>query len=263
MIEIVDVHKRLAGQPVLRGVNLTVKDGEILALVGPSGCGKSVLLRHVIGLLVPDRGDVRINGRSISRAKYHDLPEFRRYMGYVFQDSALLDSLTVRENLRMALDDAACTHDPELAPKRIRETLALVNLTEDVLDKLPGDLSGGMRKRVGVARAVINEPRVILYDEPTTGLDPHNATSIIQIIVRARVQLNATSMVVTHAVASLPGVADRVALLTGGRIAFEGTPGEFLNSEDPRVLAFLGEALPPQVEEVKQPWRTTRAAIAS
>jgi phospholipid/cholesterol/gamma-HCH transport system ATP-binding protein len=262
VIEIIDVHKRLAREWVLRGVTLTVNDGQIVALVGPSGCGKSVLLRHVIGLLVPDRGDVRIDGRSISRARYHDLPEFRRHMGYVFQDSALLDSLTVRENLRMALDDGRCEREPEFANTRIRKTLALVNLSEDVLDKLPGNLSGGMRKRVGVARAVIHEPRIILYDEPATGLDPHNAAIIHQIVVRAREHLRATSIIVTHNVTALPGIADRVALLTDGRIVFEGTPEDFLRSQDARVVAFLSGVVPLQDREVI-PWRTTLAATAN
>jgi phospholipid/cholesterol/gamma-HCH transport system ATP-binding protein len=240
MIEIENVYKRLGTEWVLRGVDLQVADGQIVAVVGPSGAGKSVLLRHVIGLLVPDHGEVRINGRSIAHARYTDLPELRHQMGYVFQGSALLDSLSIRQNLRLALDDRECRRDPELANRRIHETLDLVNLDEDVLEMLPGDLSGGMRKRVGVARAVIREPAIILYDEPATGLDPHNASLIHGIITRARTRLGATSIVVTHDVASLPQLADVVALLDEGRIACLTPPDEFMRSSDERVRAFLG-----------------------
>jgi phospholipid/cholesterol/gamma-HCH transport system ATP-binding protein len=261
MIEIESLFKRMDGGWVLRGVDLMVPTGSITAVVGPSGAGKSVLLRHVIGLLVPDRGDVRIDGRSITRARYVDLPEIRRRMGYVFQDAALLDSLTVRDNLRLAMDDAMCESEPESVPRRMAATLALVNLTEEVLDKLPGDLSGGMRKRVGVARAIINEPSVVLYDEPSTGLDPRNAALIHSIIARARDRLGATSLVVTHNVLALPLIADKVALLDEGRIMFQAGPDEFLRSQEPHVLAFLGRS--GEIEEESKPWAATHAARAS
>jgi phospholipid/cholesterol/gamma-HCH transport system ATP-binding protein len=240
MIEIEQLYKRMGSEWVLRGVDLRVETGQCLGLVGASGCGKSVLLRHVIGLLVPDHGEIRIHGESIAHARYRDLPALRRRMGYVFQESALLDSLTVEENLRLALDDEACERDPEYAPRRIVDALELVNLEPDVLSKLPGSLSGGMRKRVGVARAVIREPLVVLYDEPATGLDPHNAAVINDIITRARARLGATAMVVTHNVWSLPQIADSVALLDEGRIVFRATPAEFLDSQDPYVRSFLG-----------------------
>lgn len=240
MIRIENVYKRLGTEWVLRGIDLEVQSGQIMAIVGPSGAGKSVLLRHVIGLLVPDWGDVLIDGRSIASARYSELPGLRRQMGYVFQSSALLDSLTIRQNLRLAMDDRESERDPQLTARRIGETLDLVNLDEDVLDMLPGDLSGGMRKRVGVARAVIREPSIILYDEPSTGLDPHNASLIYDIITRARTRLGATSIIVTHDVASLPGLADGVALLDEGRIAFLSTPADFLSASDARVRAFLG-----------------------
>jgi phospholipid/cholesterol/gamma-HCH transport system ATP-binding protein len=249
MIQIENVYKRLGTEWVLRGVDLQVADGQIMAVVGPSGAGKSVLLRHVIGLLVPDHGEVRINGRSIAHARYAELPELRQQMGYVFQGSALLDSLSIRQNLRLALDDRQCQHDPDFANRRIRETLDLVNLDEDVLEMLPGDLSGGMRKRVGVARAVIREPAIILYDEPATGLDPHNASLIHAIITRARTRLGATSIVVTHDVDSLPQLADVVALLDEGRIACLASPDEFMRSTDPRVRAFLGPAADEAAED--------------
>jgi phospholipid/cholesterol/gamma-HCH transport system ATP-binding protein len=261
MIEIEGLYKQLSAGWVLRGVDLVVPTGRITAVVGPSGAGKSVLLRHVIGLLVPDRGEVRIDGRSIVHARYTELPEIRRRMGYVFQEAALLDSLSVRENLRMAMDDAACERDPATAERRIADTLNLVNLTVDVLEKLPGDLSGGMRKRVGVARAIINEPSVVLYDEPTTGLDPHNAALIHRIIARARERLGATSLVVTHNVAALPLIADEVALLDEGRIVFRSSPEAFLRAEDARVKSFLGAVA--ESDEELEKWAAIPVAGAS
>jgi phospholipid/cholesterol/gamma-HCH transport system ATP-binding protein len=238
MIRIENLHKVIGGRAVLCGVDLEIGAGEVLALVGPSGTGKSVLLRHVVGLLQPDAGDVRIDGRSIVRARYRELGLIRRRIGFVFQDSALLDSLTVRENLRLALDDRACERNPIYAVDRMHHALGLVNLPVRVLDQLPGELSGGMRKRVGIARAVINSPDVLLYDEPTTGLDPASITSINELIVRSRDALGATSIVVTHDLGSLSIIADRVALLVDGRLRFHGTPEEFLTSSEPAVIAF-------------------------
>ncbi|MBI4545754.1 MAG: ATP-binding cassette domain-containing protein [Gemmatimonadetes bacterium] len=241
MIRIEKLHKTLGGQAVLRGVDLTVQAGEILALVGGSGAGKSVLLKHIIGLITPDRGEVYVDGRPVGRASYAELAELRRRMGYVFQDGALLDSLTIRENLRLALDDDACASDTAYCPRRIVETLATVNLDETVLDKRPNQISGGMRKRVGVARALINGADIILYDEPTTGLDPQNVAQVNEVILKARQQLGATSIAVTHDLAAVGAVADRVALLAGGCIRFQGTPRAFFDSRNPYVLAFLGQ----------------------
>jgi phospholipid/cholesterol/gamma-HCH transport system ATP-binding protein len=244
MIDIENVHKVLAGRAVLSGVDLSVKPGEVLALVGPSGTGKSVLLRLLVGLLEPDRGDIRIAGQSVPRASYKQLAAIRRRVGFVFQDGALLDSLTVAENLRLALDDRECMRSPIYASDRIAYALEMVNLPQRVLRQLPGELSGGMRKRVGVARALINTPDILLYDEPTTGLDPQNVGAINELIVRSRDSLGATSIVVTHDIASLPEIADRVAFLESGVVRFTGTPDEFLASADLDVLAFLhGEAV--------------------
>lgn len=240
MIEVEGLWKRLAGEWVLRGIDMAVDEGSIVGIVGPSGSGKSVLLRHVIGLLVPDHGEVRIDGRSMAHARYRDLPAIRRRMGYVFQDGALLDSMTVRENLELALDDVERARQPAMARARVSQALERVNLDEDVLDRLPGDLSGGMRKRVAVARAIIGEPTVVLYDEPTTGLDPHNAELIRRIITTTRTRLGATSLVVTHDVDWLARVADRVAMLHDGVIAFRGTPTEFLQTQAGPVADFLG-----------------------
>jgi phospholipid/cholesterol/gamma-HCH transport system ATP-binding protein len=239
MIDIEGVHKVFGGRAVLSGLDLRVQTGEVVALVGPSGTGKSVLLRLLVGLLLPDHGDIRIGGRSVVRAGWRELTAIRARIGFVFQDGALLDSLTVRENLRLALDDAACRASPIHASDRIAYALDLVNLPDRVLSQLPGELSGGMRKRVGVARAVINTPDILLYDEPTTGLDPSNVCAINELIVASRDALGATSVVVTHDMGSLPAIADRVAFLDGGVIGFAGSPEEFLGSADPYVSDFL------------------------
>lgn len=234
MITIASLHKQLAGVPVLRGIDLRVERGEVLAIIGPSGTGKSVLLKHIIGLLEPDQGDVLINDTSVTRASYAELSILRRSMGYVFQDAALLDSLDVETNLRLALDDRDADQR-----RRIMDALALVNLDASVLPKFPRELSGGMRKRVGVARAIINQPAVLLYDEPTTGLDPRNVDAINDLVLSNRSQLGATSIVVTHDIPSLRFIADRVALIAQGAIRFLGTPAELHGSTDPFVLDFI------------------------
>jgi len=251
MIRIERLYKSLGGQRVLRGVDLEIGRGEILALVGPSGTGKSVLLKHIIGLMQPDAGDVYVDGRSVGTASYRELTELRRRMGYVFQDGALLDSLTIRENLRLALDDESYLRDPSRGERRIEESLALVNLDAIVQDKRPGELSGGMRKRVGVARAIIHRPKIILYDEPTAGLDPRNVVHMDALISRMRDRLGATSVVITHDLGSVRRIADRVALLLDGRIRFSGTAAEFFESRDPEVRLFTGQETEALLEVVE------------
>jgi phospholipid/cholesterol/gamma-HCH transport system ATP-binding protein len=241
MIRIENVRRALASQPVLRGVNLEVASGETVALVGPSGTGKSVLLKHIVGLMLPDAGDVLIDGCSVVRAGYSELRAMRRRMGYVFQDAALLDALDVASNLRLALDDWECARNPLHESTRVAYALRMVNLDERVLSRLPGELSGGMRKRIGVARAILNSPDILLYDEPTTGLDPQNVAAVNELIVRTRDALGATSIVITHDLQALPYLADRVAFLTSGFVHFTGTPREFLESEDPVVVAFVAK----------------------
>jgi len=262
MIRVENIHKRLGTRPVLRGVSLEIQQGEILALVGPSGAGKTVLLKHIIGLIPPDAGDVRVDGLPVARATYRELERLRRRMGYVFQDAALLDSLSVRENLCLALDDELCARDDLYCPRRIADALATVNLDASILDKRPNELSGGMKKRVGVARAVIHAPDVILYDEPTTGLDPQNVAQINEVIVRARDHLGATSVVVTHDLPSVRRIADRVVLLADGHPAFEGTADEFFASRDPVVVDFRGDTAPLALIEPHEvmKWRITHAA---
>lgn len=239
MIQIRELHKQLGNAQVLQGVDFDVAAGEILALIGPSGTGKSVLLKHVVGLLEPDAGDVLVDGHSVPRANSARLAQMRRGMGYVFQDGALLDFLTVAENLRLALPDPEYRANPRAAEKRIRSAIAMVNLHVDTLRKLPGELSGGMRKRVGVARAIIHEPGILLYDEPATGLDPRNVAAIDDLILRNRDRFGATSLVVTHDMLSVHRIADRVVLLAEGRVRFIGKPHELLTSEDEYVRNFM------------------------
>lgn len=242
MISIEALHKRIRGEQVLRRVDLSVGRGEVVALVGPSGTGKSTLLRIVIGLAQPDGGDVLLDGRSVPRAGSGELAAMRRRVGFAFQDGALLDSLTVYENLRLALDDREFAGQPGAANRRIADTLALVELPSAVMTKYPPQLSGGMRKRVGVARAIVNEPAVLLFDEPTSGLDPRNAQAIHGVVLAARTERRATALIVTHDLAALSDFADRVVLLLRGRVHFDAPPAAFFASAEPGVQSFIGAA---------------------
>ena len=239
MIELIDVHKRFGEQVILDGVNFTVQDGETVALLGPSGTGKSVLLKHIIGLIRPDQGTVIVDGKEVGRLKRKELAELRSGIGYVFQNGALFDSMDVFENIRLGLSDEAQYRDLDYARERTVECLRLVNLAPETQEKYPAQLSGGMRKRVGIARAIAGKPKYLLYDEPTSGLDPVNADVIDDLVKRLAAELGVTSIQVTHDVRGAFRVADRLALLTGGKIVQQGTPQEFLASTDPRVKEFL------------------------
>jgi phospholipid/cholesterol/gamma-HCH transport system ATP-binding protein len=239
MITIRSLHKSLGGAPVLQGVDLDVEEQETLALIGPSGTGKSVLLKHIVGLLEPDSGDVLVEGRSVARAGARELAQLRRQMGYVFQDAALLDSLTILENLNLAIADREANENPSAVSERIHDVLYQVNLDRSVLRKFPRELSGGMRKRVGVARALMNRPRIMLYDEPTTGLDPRNVERINELVRKNRDYLGATSIMISHDLAAVQQIADRVALLMDGKVQFHGTPAELNASDDPLVCDFI------------------------
>jgi phospholipid/cholesterol/gamma-HCH transport system ATP-binding protein len=253
MIELRAVHKRLGGRTVLNGVDLKVEAGASLAVVGGSGTGKSVLLKHVIGLLEPDAGDVIVAGRSLAHAHYRELASIRAGMAFVFQDCALLDSLTVFENLCLALDDVAQCRERVRARRLVEATLAAVNLDERVLGQLPGELSGGMRKRVAVARAIIKEPRIILYDEPTTGLDPIMADVINGLIIRLRESLGVTSISITHDMSSAYKIADTIAMLYKGKIIEVGTPDRIRHSANPVVSQFVeGRAQGPITAELEE-----------
>jgi phospholipid/cholesterol/gamma-HCH transport system ATP-binding protein len=239
MIELLDVHKRFLHNVVLDGVSLDVKDGETVALLGPSGVGKSVTLKMINGLLRPDSGDVVVDGLHVQRLKRKELAELRSKIGYVFQYGALFDSMTVAENIRLGITDEACYNDESYCANRVLECLRLVNLAADVSDKYPAELSGGMKKRVGIARAIAGKPKYLLYDEPTSGLDPVNADVIDGLVERLRDELGVTSVVVSHDVRGSFRVADRVALLWQAKIRAVGKPEEILASRDPAVQQFL------------------------
>jgi phospholipid/cholesterol/gamma-HCH transport system ATP-binding protein len=239
MIEFRDLHKSFDTQQVLRGVNLTVQEGETLALLGPSGTGKSVLIKHAIGLLQPDQGDVIVDGIAIANATNRELRKVRRSIGYVFQNAALFDSLTVAENLWLAQTDEKEGRSPQACRAEAAELLGRVNMDAAVLDKLPSELSGGMRKRVGVARAIAHRPRYLLWDEPTTGLDPVNADNIDELIMELGRELRVTSIVVTHDLDTAFEVGDRIALLYEGKVRACQTPDEILKNEDPIVQRFV------------------------
>ncbi len=239
MIEIRKVSKRFGAQIVLDGVDLTVQDGETLALLGPSGTGKSVLLKSIIGLIRPDRGEVIVDGQHVAKLKREALSKLRATIGYVFQNGALFDSMDVFENIRLGLTDEAQFNDTNYARERAAECLRLVNLNADVSKKMPADLSGGMRKRVGIARAIAGKPKYVLYDEPTSGLDPVNSDIIDALMTRLKDELGVTSIMVTHDVRGSFRTADRIALLTHGKIVAIGPPDEFKESPVPEVRAFL------------------------
>ena len=239
MIEIRHLVKRFGAQVVLDGVDLTVQDGETLALLGPSGTGKSVLLKSIIGLIRPDRGEVIVDGQHVAKLKRDALSKLRSTIGYVFQNGALFDSMDVFENIRLGLTNEAQFNDLAYARDRTAECLRLVNLNPDVSKKMPADLSGGMRKRVGIARAIAGKPKYVLYDEPTSGLDPVNSDIIDALMTRLKDELGVTSIMVTHDVRGSFRTADRIALLTGGKIVAIGPPEEFKESPVPEVRAFL------------------------
>jgi phospholipid/cholesterol/gamma-HCH transport system ATP-binding protein len=239
MIELRKVSKRFVKHVVLDGVDLTVEDGQTVALLGPSGVGKSVLLKHIIGLIKPDSGEVLVDGLHVAALKRRDLAELRTKIGYVFQNGALFDSMDVTENIRLGITDQACSDDDSYCTNRVAECLRLVNLPAEVGLKYPGELSGGMRKRVGIARAIAGKPKYLLYDEPTSGLDPMNADVIDALIERLQEELGVTSVVVSHDVRGSFRVADKVALLWQAQIRAVGTPEEILASRDPAVQQFL------------------------
>jgi len=238
-IELHEVHKAFGKQVVLDRVDFEVKEGETVALLGPSGTGKSVLLKHIIGLIKPDSGTVIVDGKDVSTLKRKELSELRSRIGYVFQNGALFDSMNVFENVRLGITDEDKYENLVYCRERIAECVRLVNLPPDTIDKYPAQLSGGMRKRVGIARAIAGNPKYLLYDEPTSGLDPVNADIIDSLVQRLDDEIGVTSVMVTHDVRGAFRVADRLALLSDGRIVMQGTPKEFLESPNPKVREFL------------------------
>jgi phospholipid/cholesterol/gamma-HCH transport system ATP-binding protein len=248
MIEVVDIHKSFDGNHVLRGATVSVKSGESLVIIGGSGSGKSVLLKHVIGLLRPDSGRVIVDGEDVTSLDEDGLNEMRKKFGMLFQGAALFDSMTVWENVGFGLRRHTSMSDADIKDLAV-EKLRMVGLA-GVEDLMPSELSGGMRKRVGLARAIAMNPAILLYDEPTTGLDPIMADAINELIIKMREQLKATSIAITHDMKSAYKIADKIAMLYNGVIIAEGTPDEIKNSEDPVVRQFIeGRAEGPIVVE--------------
>lgn len=237
IIELKDVHKVFNGLRVHRGINLSIKEGEIVSLIGSSGSGKTVLLKEVIGLLRPDKGAIFVMGRNVAALNEKSLLEIRKNVGLVFQGSALFDSLTVFDNIAYPLREHLRLGKKEIR-ERVAETLHLVGL-DGVEGKMPAELSGGMKKRVAVARAIATNPKIMLYDEPNTGVDPINARKINELILGLREKLGVTSMVVTHDMQSVKMVTDRIAMLYDGKIVAEGTWKDFEESEDPFIREFM------------------------
>ena len=236
MIRFTDVHKAFGAKVVLDGMTLDIPDGQTTVIIGFSGTGKSVALKHIVGLLAPDQGQVEVDGTVVHQLAPDQLSALRGQVGYVFQFAALFDSMTVAENIRMGLKRRGL--DPDEMATRVRESLRLVDLP-GAEERFPAELSGGMRKRVGIARAIALRPRYILYDELTTGLDPVTSAVIDELMVRARQELGVTGVVVTHDMRSAYTVGDRIAMLYQGRIRQVGTIAEIRQTDDPVVRNFI------------------------
>jgi len=238
MIEIKNLHKFFGENKVLRGVNLEIDTGETIVIIGRSGCGKSVLIKHIVGLLYPDEGYVKVEGQKVDEMTMQELYTLRRKFGFLFQASALFDSMTVEENIALPLVESGNDFARVELDKRVAEKLELVGMG-GVQKLKPAELSGGMKKRVGLARALITDPDYIIYDEPTTGLDPIMSDSIDGLIKDLTDKLNVTSIVVTHDMYSVKNVANQVAMMHEGKIHFMGTPAELISSNDKIIKEFI------------------------
>lgn len=238
MIEIIDVHKSFGNNHVLKGLDLTIRQGETVGVVGESGCGKTVLLKHILGLLKPDEGKILVDGMDIKDNVSH-LFDVRKRFGMVFQSSALFDSLEVMENVIIGLKE----HYPELGLKKMEEIgsekLELVELSSETYSLKPQELSGGMKKRVAIARALSMDPEYIIYDEPTTGLDPIIADKMNNLMLHLKEKLNKTTVIVTHDLHSAFKVADRIAMLAEGKIVFEGSPEKAMKTDNVFMKRFI------------------------
>jgi len=237
MIKVIDLHKQYQDQKILCGINLTIEKGQTLALIGGSGKGKSVLLKHMIGLIKPDRGEIFINQQNINHLRGRALKKLKDQLGVVFQFGALFDSLTVFENVAFPLNEKTKLN-PSQIHSRVMEELATVGLENDK-DKYPAQISGGMRKRVALARCLILDPKIIFFDEPTTGLDPVIAQSIYKIIRTLQEERKITALIVSHEIPGIFKVVDRVAMLHDGQIILTGTPEEIQVTSNPIVQKFL------------------------
>jgi phospholipid/cholesterol/gamma-HCH transport system ATP-binding protein len=237
VIDVQDVYKAFAGFEVLKGISIQMMAGTTTVILGGSGSGKTVLMKHIMGLFKPDRGRVLVDGKDISHMPRQELSVFRQRMGMVFQSAALFDSMTVFDNVAFPLREHSDLSEAQIIEK-VKEKLAVVEL-HGVESKFPAELSGGMRKRVGLARAIVREPKIVLYDEPTTGLDPLTTESVDEMIIHARERLNVTSVVISHDIGSAFHIADRIAVINEGRIVAEGTPEEVRNTKEPFTRHFL------------------------
>ncbi len=237
IIEIENLKKRFGDKEVLKGVNLTINKGDTLVIIGSSGCGKSVLLKLIIGLIMPDEGSIFIEGQDIVKMNKKELYKIRSKFGFQFQGSALFDSMTVEENIGLALRENTNMSNKEIK-KIVAEKLEIVGLP-GIQNLMPADLSGGMKKRVALARSLATNPEIILYDEPTTGLDPIMSNNIDEFIKELSDRLKVTSIVVTHDIFTVLNIADNVAMLYDGKIYFYGEPKELMNSKDKIIKEFL------------------------
>jgi phospholipid/cholesterol/gamma-HCH transport system ATP-binding protein len=238
MIEIKNLQKSFNGNKVLQGVNLNIETGETIVIIGRSGCGKSVLIKHIVGLLFPDDGYVKVEGQRVDELNTKELYELRSRFGFLFQGSALFDSMTVEENISLPIVESGKKFISSELDKKVAEKLELVGMS-GVQKLKPAELSGGMKKRVGLARALITDPDYIFYDEPTTGLDPIMSDSIDDLIKELTDKLNVTSVVVTHDMYSVKNVAHEVAMIHEGKIYFKGSPNQLLSSSDRIIKEFI------------------------
>jgi phospholipid/cholesterol/gamma-HCH transport system ATP-binding protein len=236
-IRLHDLHKAFGEKEVLKGFSLQVEEGETLSVIGGSGAGKSVMLKHIVGLIKPDKGEVWVDDEAVPHLDQDSLYVLRRRVGYVFQFAALFDSMTIEENVGMGLRRMA-DMTPDSIGKRVKESLALVDL-DGYEERFPSELSGGQRKRAGLARAIATRPTYLLYDEPTTGLDPVTTAVIDNLIMRMKDELGVTGVVITHDMESAFRISDRIAMLYDGRVRYEGTPDELRRCEDPVVKGFI------------------------
>ncbi len=253
IVELVNVHKRFDDLVVLDGINLALKPGRTTVIIGESGMGKSVILKHIIRLLTPDRGEVYFKGRRIDNLPDRELAKVRPQFGYLFQLSALFDSMTVGENVGFPIRELTHTRATEVA-EIVKEKLTMVGL-DGLQSKWPAELSGGQKKRVALARAIALDPELILYDEPTTGLDPPRSDEINELILKLQGELNVTSVVVTHDMASATKVGNRIVMLHNGSFIFDGDAKSIMEVEDPRVRCFVqGKCSDEVLRDLHQPY---------
>lgn len=249
IVRLVDVAKQFGMQHVLRGVSIAFPRSKCTVVMGPSGCGKTVLLKHIVGLMRPNAGEVWFENTRIDEKNEAELVEVRQRIGYLFQMGALFDSMSMRENVEFPLRENT-TMDPAQRRERVEEVVRMVGLSSSI-EKMPAELSGGQKKRAALARAIVLKPKLILYDEPTTGLDPIRAAVIDALIIKLQQELHVTSIVVTHDLTSAFKIADTIVMLHEGRVLAQGTPEEIRRSQDPVVRRFLeGKASPEDLAEI-------------